>query len=181
MQEQIYLDFVNKYQDSDMVLIGIGDELSTYMKKKEYAELLQFYIPYLEKKNYFCITSSTEKEFFWGELNTKRIVQPALCEARDDEQEEKSTIEKQWDFYNKWLSATLNKKLMLVELGEGFKVPNLIRWPFERVAFINQKSSMFRINGKFPQISENIAERAVSVEENPYVFLQELRSFLLQH
>ena len=89
-------------------------------------------------------------------------------------------VEKQWDLYNKWLSATLNKKLMLIELGEGFLIPNLIRWPFEKVTFINQKSVLYRINGQLPQLPENISERAAAVSESSHDFLQELKNFLAQ-
>ena len=174
MEKQIFSDFIDKYRDAEMVVIGIGEEWNAYLEKQEYQDLLAFYAPYLEKKNYFCITSSKKNDFSWGSLNPKRVVQPLLLEA------EKEEVEKQWDLYNKWLSATLNKKLMLIELGEGFLIPNLIRWPFEKVTFINQKSVLYRINGQLPQLPENISERAAAVSESSYDFLQELKNFLAQ-
>lgn len=69
---------------------------------------------------------------------------------------------------------------MLIELGEGFLIPNLIRWPFEKVTFINQKSVLYRINGQLPQFPENISERAAAVSESSYDFLQELKKILAQ-
>ena len=132
MEKQIFSDFIDKYRDAEMVVIGIGEEWNAYLEKQEYQDLLAFYAPYLEKKNYFCITSSKKNDFSWGSLNPKRVVQPLLLEAEQITSEKKEEVEKQWDLYNKWLSATLNKKLMLIELGEGFLIPNLIRWPFER-------------------------------------------------
>ena len=140
MEKQIFSAFIDKYRDAEMVVIGIGEEWNAYLEKQEYQDLLAFYAPYLEKKNYFCITSSKKNDFSWGSLNPKRVVQPLLLEAEQITSEKKEEVEKQWDLYNKWLSATLNKKLMLIELGEGFLIPNLIRWPFEKVTFINQKS-----------------------------------------
>ena len=159
---------------------GIEEEWNAYLEKQEYQDLLAFYAPYLEKKNYFCITSSKKNDFSWGSLNPKRVVQPLLLEAEQITSEKKEEVEKQWDLYNKWLSATLNKKLMLIELGEGFLIPNLIRWPFEKVTFINQKSVLYRINGQLPQLPENISERAAAVSESSYDFLQELKKILAQ-
>ena len=180
MEKQIFSDFIDKYRDADMVVIGIGEEWNAYIEEQEYQDLLAFYAPYLEKKNYFSITSSKKNDFSWGSLNPKRVVQPLLLEAEQITSEEKEEVEKQWDLYNKWLSATLNKKLMLIELGEGFLIPNLIRWPFEKVTFINQKSVLYRINGQLPQLPENISERAAAVSESSYDFLQELKKFLAQ-
>ena len=178
MEKQIFSDFIDKYRDAEMVVIGIGEEWNAYLEKQEYQDLLAFYAPYLEKKNYFCITSSKKNDFSWGSLNPKRVVQPLLLEAEQITSEKKEEVEKQWDLYNKWLS--LNKKLMLIELGEGFLIPNLIRWPFEKVTFINQKSVLYRINGQLPQLPENISERAAAVSESSYDFLQELKKFLAQ-
>ena len=172
MEKQIFSDFIDKYRDAEMVVIGIGEEWNAYLEKQEYQDLLAFYAPYLEKKNYFCITSSKKNDFSWGSLNPKRVVQPLLLEAEQITSEKKEEVEK--------LSATLNKKLMLIELGEGFLIPNLIRWPFEKVTFINQKSVLYRINGQLPQLPENISERAAAVSESSYDFLQELKNFLAQ-
>ena len=123
MEKQIFSDFIDKYRDAEMVVIGIGEEWNAYLEKQEYQDLLAFYAPYLEKKNYFCITSSKKNDFSWGSLNPKRVVQPLLLEAEQITSEKKEEVEKRWDLYNKWLSATLNKKLMLIELGEGFLIP----------------------------------------------------------
>ena len=180
MEKQIFSDFIDKYRDAEMVVIGIGEEWNAYLEKQEYQDLLAFYAPYLENKNYICITSSKKNEFSRGSLNPKREVQTLLLEAEQITSEKKEEVEKQWDLYNKWLSATLNKKLMLIELGEGFLIPNLIRWPFEKVTFINQKSVLYRINGQLPQLPENISERAAAVSESSYDFLQELKNFLAQ-
>ncbi len=76
----------------------------------------------------------------------------------------------QWEKYKLWLSGTLNKKLCVLELGVGFAFPQVIRWPFEKTVLYNQKAFFIRINEQFPQIDETIADRAVSVPENPVSF-----------
>lgn len=85
---------------------------------------------------------------------------------------------KQWEVYTKWLQRTINRKIFLLELGEGFETPTVIRWPFEKIAFINQKSGFARVNGRLPQVSEDLKERAFSVKENSLDFLYQISELL---
>lgn len=71
-----------------------------------------------------------------------------------------------WEGYTKWLTTTLNRKLVVLELGENFKRPTVIRWPFEKTVFFNRKSCLYRVNEAFSQISEEIKERASGIAEN---------------
>lgn len=81
---------------------------------------------------------------------------------------------KQWNLYNKWLQGTLNKKLLVLEIGCGFSMMSLIRLPFEKVVMINQKSLMYRVHDKFPQVTAELKDRMKSLEVNPFVFVREL-------
>ncbi len=76
-----------------------------------------------------------------------------------------------WGDYKKWLQGTVNKKLCVLELGVGMKYPGVIRWPFEKMVFFNQKSILFRIHSKLYQMTEEIKERGYKIEENPVDFL----------
>ena len=69
-----------------------------------------------------------------------------------------------------WLSRTLNRKLMILELGEGFLQPTINRWPFERTVMINQKSCMYRVHKTFYQIADEIKERAFAVKADSVEF-----------
>lgn len=80
----------------------------------------------------------------------------------------------QWSHYTKWLSCTLNRKLCVLELGVGFRFPQVIRFPFEKAAVYNQKACLIRVNSKFPQLPEEMAQRGVSVRETPEVFLKDI-------
>ena len=60
----------------------------------------------LDKNNYFIISSTKHNYLGESTINPKRMVCPYINED-----------EKQWDFYNKWLSATLAKKLLVIEIG----------------------------------------------------------------
>lgn len=77
----------------------------------------------------------------------------------------------QWKAYQEWLGRTLNRRLLALELGEDFRMPKLIRWPFEKTVFFNKKAHMYRVNQTFAQISEEIGERAVSIKENSVDFI----------
>ncbi len=70
----------------------------------------------------------------------------------------------QWQMYMKWLQGTLNKNLCVIEAGVGMKLPSVIRWPFEKTVFYNQKANMIRIHRKFYQVNEEVAERAFGCE-----------------
>ena len=49
MEKQIFSDFIDKYRDAEMVVIGIGEEWNAYLEKQEYQDLLAFYAPYISK------------------------------------------------------------------------------------------------------------------------------------
>ncbi len=72
----------------------------------------------------------------------------------------------QWNRFTRWLSGTWNRKLLILELGVGFQNPSVIRFPFERTAYANQRSCLVRVHGKLPQIAGELAGRACSVRQN---------------
>jgi NAD-dependent SIR2 family protein deacetylase len=76
-----------------------------------------------------------------------------------------------WGKYREWSALTLNKKLCVIELGVGFKYPTVIRWPFEKIAFINNKAQFIRVNEKFEQVDEELANKSVSIKKNSINFL----------
>lgn len=80
----------------------------------------------------------------------------------------------QWNAYTKWLSGTLNKRLLLLELGVGFKTPTVIRWPFEKTATVNKKAHLYRIHGNFAQLSEAVKGKGESILENSLEFFRKL-------
>lgn len=75
-----------------------------------------------------------------------------------------------WKKYQLWLSTTLNRRLFVLELGEGFQTPTVIRWPFEKTVFFNQKSWLMRINKELFQTPQEIRERAASAAEDSVSF-----------
>lgn len=80
----------------------------------------------------------------------------------------------QWKKYQEWLAHTLNRSLLILELGVDFQTPTVIRWPFEKTAFFNRKSHMYRVNQKFYQITEELKERAFPVNMDSVDFIRKL-------
>ena len=79
-----------------------------------------------------------------------------------------------WDSYMSWLQKTLNRKLVMLELGEGFDTPTVIRWPFEKVATVNNKATLIRVNDKVWQISEDIEAKAIPLQMSGEAFVEEI-------
>jgi len=80
----------------------------------------------------------------------------------------------QWNRYTRWLTGTLNKELVILELGAGFSKPGVIRFPFEKTAFFNQRAYLYRVNEKLPQITEELSGRATSVAEPSVSWVKEV-------
>lgn len=76
-----------------------------------------------------------------------------------------------WNDYTKWLQGTVNKRLCILELGVGMEYPTVIRFPFEKIIFYNQKAFLYRVHPSLCQIGEGIAARGMSIRDNPIDFL----------
>lgn len=77
-----------------------------------------------------------------------------------------------WSEYTKWLQGTVNKKLCVLELGVGLEYPTIIRFPFEKIVFYNQKAFLYRVHPSLYQLGEEIADKGRGINENPVDFLR---------
>lgn len=77
-----------------------------------------------------------------------------------------------WANYTKWLQNTLNKKLFILELGEGFETPSLFRWPFEKMAFYNKKAFFVRVHKSLYQVGEELKGKSDAVRMDSKEFLE---------
>ena len=78
-----------------------------------------------------------------------------------------------WEKHKLWLTGTLNKALYIMELGVSMRLPQVVRWPFERVALLNNKAFFLRVNGKLPQINAELKEKGKGIGENSVKWLIE--------
>lgn len=79
-----------------------------------------------------------------------------------------------WQKYTKWLQGTLNKKIIVLELGVGMEFPSVIRFPFEKVAYFNQKARFYRVNENLYQLTAELAEKGCGIAKNAIDWLQNL-------
>ena len=99
------------------------------------------------------------------------IISTLTLGEMEDRGFEKEHME-QWNGYTGWLAGTLNRTTVLLELGEGFAHPSLIRWPFERTAAINRKARLYRVHKTFYQITEELKEKAAAVKADSVGFME---------
>ena len=112
----------------------------------------------LKDKNYFVISLCEDGLLEQAGLKENRILTP----AKEGEEETDSGV-----------YPTLNRNLVILELGVGMELPQLIRFPFEKVAYFNQKSCLYRVHSHLYQMTEEIKERGYSVPMHPVTLLLE--------
>ena len=78
-----------------------------------------------------------------------------------------------WKRYTGWLQGTLNRRLLVLELGVGMQFPQIIRFPFEKVVFFNQKARLIRVHSRLYQMTEELKGKGLSVAQDPVEFLLE--------
>ncbi len=164
-------------EDAELILIGIGEEFDADREGREaMLEAYESLAGLLRGKGYFIVTLLTDDLIYESRLAMERIVAPCGSDAAGNvvtnEDYDESIYLPQWEAYNKWLQNTLNHRLLLLELGVGFQYPSVIRFPFENVAYFNQKSHLMRVNKSFPQLTPEIKERGTSVKESPVKLLR---------
>lgn len=86
---------------------------------------------------------------------------------------EKGYLE-QWSLYTKWLQGTLNRRVVILELGVGMKFPSVIRFPFEKAAFFNQKAEFYRVNEKLYHMTEELRGKGQGISQNAIDCLRNL-------
>ncbi len=132
------------------------------------------------KKIYQILETMEDDKQGWKEIEETILVCPSCNKTITFNQYKQkgyneNAYKRQWGEYLKWIQRTLNHKLLLVELGEGFETPTVIRWPFEKVTFLNQKAFLYRINKRFYQLTEDLAQRGKSIQCDSAVFLEQLK------
>ena len=79
-----------------------------------------------------------------------------------------------WQLYTKWLQGTLNRRLLVLELGVGMRFPSVVRWPFEKIVYLNNKATFIRVNEKLYQMTEELAGKGCGIEQNAIAWLERL-------
>ena len=146
-----------KLETAEKILVGIGSE----WKKKEGTEeeevlhAAEKLKNFLDGKDYYIITSLPGEDADRLGFSAGHMAVPHSV----------SLTEEAWKHYTLWLSCTLNRNTVLLELGENYKDPSLIRWPFEKTAMLNNKAYLFRVHKIFSQVPEELSGKSCPVAE----------------
>ena len=140
-------------------------------KKEQVQKAYEVLADLLKDKNYFVISLCEDGLLEQSGLKKDRILTP----VKEGEEETDGGVypADSWETYTKWLQGTLNRNLVILELGVGMELPQLIRFPFEKVAYFNQKSCLYRVHSHLYQMTEEIKERGYSVPVHPVTLLLE--------
>ena len=108
----IYNDLIDDIKSADYVLFGLGKEIYSSDDTEIYDNLKKLFAS-MEHVNYFIVSTDKAGTIRNCGLNERRIV----CPVNENNAEEE---EKQWDFYNKWLSPHLQRSWLLWNWGKIF-------------------------------------------------------------
>lgn len=150
-------EIFDRIQDSDYVLIGIGENIVLSDADKD------ILFETLKDKKYYILSLSGDENIRSSKFDNSKMVLP-FC--GDDESK--------WNEYLDWLKNTLNRKLTILELGVGFKYPEVVRFPFEKTVMYNKKAYFYRINDMFYQLPEELSERGEGLKMDVSTFVNEL-------
>ena len=99
---------------------------------------------------------------------------PLICNTIYAENYNENGYLDQWNLYMKWLQGTLNHRLLVLELGVGMRFPTVIRWPFEKTAFFNQKAYFCRVNENLYQLTKELAGKGCGISQDAVAWLAQL-------
>lgn len=68
--------------------------------------------------------------------------------------------------YENFVQNLYGKKVLLMEFGVGFNTPGIIRFPFERMTFLNSNTKLIRFNKDYPEVPKQIEERSICVSDD---------------
>ncbi len=78
--------------------------------------------------------------------------------------------DEKWDkvnkAYNDFVLESEEKKIVYLELGVGFNTPGIIRYPFERMTYNNEKATLLRLNKDHPEGIEENKDKTIAFTED---------------
>jgi NAD-dependent SIR2 family protein deacetylase len=77
--------------------------------------------------------------------------------------------------YEEYLEKIDGKKVVLLEIGVGFNTPGIIRFPFEKLVYINTNATLIRINKDYPSVREELKNKSISFNEDANDIIHNLK------
>ena len=108
------------------------------------------------------------------DVSCTKCGKPMVLNSLYAEKYDEAGYQPAWALYTKWLQGTLNKKLCILELGSGMMFANVLRFRFEKIAGLNQKSTLVRVHKHLYQLPEEVANRGKGVAKDAVDFVAEI-------
>ncbi|MBI5249832.1 MAG: Sir2 silent information regulator family NAD-dependent deacetylase [Desulfomonile tiedjei] len=78
--------------------------------------------------------------------------------------------------YAGFLNCCNGSRVVYLELGVGFNTPGIIRFPFERLTYVNENATLIRANRDYPRGAEENISRTISFTEDMTEMLPAIQS-----
>lgn len=150
---------LNTDLDSERVVLPCGGFRYFQCPDDCMNELLPFYNQVLENDK-LPVCPHCNKEVVFNRLPIEKYNEGGYLE--------------QWEKYNRFLQGTVNKSLLILELGVGMNYPSVIRFPFEKIAMFNKKSKMIRVHPTLAFSTPEIKDTCECISADPVAFLRDL-------
>ena len=82
---------------------------------------------------------------------------------------------RQSERYEKFVSKSKGKNVLLLEIGVGFNTPRIIRFPFEQMTANSKKTTLIRINKDYPKPMLEIKNKTISFDEGINKIIEDLK------
>ena len=83
--------------------------------------------------------------------------------------------EKHAKLYEDFLEKAKDKKLLLMEFGVGYNTPVIIKYPFEKMTYLNKDTNLIRFNKDYAICSKEISNKTILFDENIETILNKLK------
>ena len=77
-----------------------------------------------------------------------------------------------WEEYQHWLMGTVNKKLLMIELGVKMQYSKIVREAFEKILAYNNKARLLCVGEFVFHVDETLKDRCISYGINSVEFLR---------
>lgn len=85
-----------------------------------------------------------------------------------------------WKDYMNWQTGTFRRDLVILELGEGFLTPTVMRWPFEKITLYNKQAHLYRVHETLYQVPKEIEERSTPVCADSMQWICDLAQYVCE-
>lgn len=83
--------------------------------------------------------------------------------------------------FGDFVSRSLDRKLVLFELGVGFNTPTIIRFPFEKLTREHDNITLVRLNLDQAAIPESLGNRAIGINADMAESISDILNVSVSH